>query len=106
MDDERVQIYRQITGFTPSIFQQDLIADRIKDVDRWRKAVIFWMGNAYRPQSVLKVIEYYEQMGKPEFDTQIGSRESFQFTSEPDPPCPYCGKEICWSDHRADMRIQ
>lgn len=59
--DERVQIYTQITGFTPSIFQQDLIADRIKDVDRWRKAIIFWAGNNYRPQSVLRVIEYYEE---------------------------------------------
>lgn len=103
--DERVQIYRQITGFTPSIFQQDLIADRVKDVDRWRKAIVWWAGNAYRPQSVLKVIEYYES-GDKFSRPDVTANDDAVWKSEPDPPCPYCGKEICWSDHRADMHIQ
>lgn len=102
--DLRVQIYREITGFTPSLFQQDLIADRVTNADKWRKAVIWWMGNAYRPQSVIKVIEYYEQIETQSKASDVGRWDGIDH-GEPDPPCPWCGKEICFSDHR-DERNQ
>lgn len=111
MDDERVKVYVEITGFTPSLFQQDLIADRVKDVDKWRKAVIWWASNAYRPQSVGKVIEYYEGIDrfgqKKGPDMTVGAWNGT--ASQPDPPCTFCGRDMCLSNHyeeRQQMPIQ
>ena len=104
--DELVEMYRQITGFTPSIFQQELILDRVTNADRWRKAIIFWMGNMYRPQSVLKVIEYYEQMQVETSKSDVGRWDGIERHAGPDPPCGWCGKEICLSLHTDERNAE
>jgi hypothetical protein len=107
--DERIQIYQRITGFTPSCFQQDLIESRIVNVSRWTEAVTWWMGNGYRAQSVLKVIEYYDQLmsGKDKFGQRTvkadpGRWEPIEYT--PEPPCSFCGKEMCLQLHEDERR--
>lgn len=102
--DERVEMYRQITGFLPSCFQQDLIATRVTDTDKWRKAIIWWMSNDYRPQSVGKVLDYYDSMDQELLskrkgpDMYVGRWDGK--TSEPEPPCQYCGSTVCLMNHR------
>lgn len=68
--DEAVRIYRDALGFLPTPFQQDLITQTVVDIPRWREAVRFWAGNDYRPQSVLKCLDYYESLALP---SQIGN---------------------------------
>lgn len=57
-----LELYRQFFPHAePSCYQQDLIDGSISDIDRWHDTLHFWAGNDYRPQSILKMIEYYEK---------------------------------------------
>ena len=48
--------------YEPPIFSQDLIVSRIADLTRWRTALEFWAANDYRPQSVGKICDYYDEL--------------------------------------------
>ncbi len=100
--DERIEMYQRMTGFTPSIFQQDLIQDRVKDLARWKKAIVFWCSNLYRPQSVGKVLDYYDQLAvtaRPA--AMVGRHEQVSEPIELD-FCPFCHKGRC-SEHNVGM---
>lgn len=71
--------------FTPNIFQQELIEDRVTDLGAWRKVLTVWAGNDYRPQSVFKMLELYDKECRavPETPEQIVAalhREDAQLT--------------------------
>lgn len=48
--------------FTPSCFQQDMLEEAITDMTVWREVLNYWAGNDYRPQSIQKMIDYYNQL--------------------------------------------
>lgn len=86
--------------------------DRIRDA-RLRAAVTWWMGNGYRAQSVLKVIEYYDQLalGKPQYGVPAKPRPSQLDAGRPTPPpqpltlvdddfCPFCKLGTCHTHER------
>lgn len=62
--------------FTPNIFQQEMIEDRVTDLGTWRKVLMFWAGNDYRPQSVFKMLDYYDKecQAVPDTPEEIVSR--------------------------------
>ena len=43
----------------PNIFQQEMIEQTVTDMDVWQETLIFWLGNGYRAQSILKMLDYY-----------------------------------------------
>ncbi len=49
-------------GYDLSIHQQEIIQTRIRDGTNWEKALAFWAGNAYRPQSVGKICDKYDEL--------------------------------------------
>ena len=62
MDDTQpaLTIYAEyFPEFTPSCFQQDLIEQTVTDMEVWRETLLYWAGNGYRPQSILKMLDYY-----------------------------------------------
>lgn len=60
-----LELYRHFfPDFTPTCFQQNMIETLAVDEVRWRKTLEYWAGNAYRPQSIQKMFDYYEQLGK------------------------------------------
>jgi len=57
------QIYAEFfPQFTPSCFQQDLLESAVTDLKLWRETLTFWAGNGYRPQSIQKMISYYDEL--------------------------------------------
>ena len=54
--------HRYFPEFTPSCFQQDMIATLVTDNDAWDKTLLFWASNNYRPQSIGKMLEYYDKL--------------------------------------------
>lgn len=46
-------------------YQMSLIEAMVTDMDRWRQTLEFWAGNAFRAQSVLKMIDYYDKLQPP-----------------------------------------
>jgi hypothetical protein len=58
--------------FIPSIFLQDTITSRITDLPTWRKTLLFWKQNNYRPQSVGKMCDKYDELIK---ERQNGTRK-------------------------------
>lgn len=44
-----------------SLYQQEMIESQVTDFEAWQEAIMFWAGNAYRAESIFKVIEYYKQ---------------------------------------------
>ena len=53
---------RYFPEFTPSCFQQDMIESLVTDNDAWDKTLLFWASNNYRPQSIGKMLEYYDKL--------------------------------------------
>lgn len=93
---------RFFPGHTPSCYQQDLIDGNVTDMVRWRTTLEFWAGNDYRPQSIQKMIDYYEKLdvpkrfepGRPAPDLQIVAAAV----------CETCGSDMCLRDHRYDSQ--
>lgn len=84
-----------------SIYQQEMLAFEITDLDAWKQTIRFWAGNSYRGQSVFKMIEYYKQVINERIKNRTASnvgrwdgtiKDSF-------PPCEYCGDEMCLTVH-------
>jgi biotin operon repressor len=44
------------------IFQQELIESRITDLGAWTDALAFWHSNNYRPQSIGKICDKYDEL--------------------------------------------
>ena len=64
IDVGAIEIYKQFfPQFTPSPFQQDIIEQTVTDADKWTETCKFWALNDYRPQSIGKMLEYYETNG-------------------------------------------
>lgn len=62
-DDPVLVEYRKyFPHFTPTIFQQELILRDVENIDAWREAMEYWLGNSYREASVLKLITYYQEI--------------------------------------------
>lgn len=53
---------RYFPEFTPSCFQQDMIESLVTNNDAWDKTLLFWASNNYRPQSIGKMLEYYDKL--------------------------------------------
>lgn len=50
--------------YTPSIFVQEQMLGNVTDRAAWTDTVRFWAMNQYRPQSVGKMLEYYDKRVK------------------------------------------
>ncbi len=61
--------------YSLSIYQQEIIQDRIRDGTVWHRSLKFWAGNNYRPQSVEKLCNYYDELaaGKHNKEKQDGN---------------------------------
>ena len=44
-----------------SIPQREMIAVKVEDLRAWQSTIDFWVGNGYRPKSILKMLEYYDE---------------------------------------------
>lgn len=105
-------VYKKYFEFMPSPFQLDLMQQSVTDLERWDATCLYWAGNSYRPQSILKMIGYYDDLvtgkqvnGKPRSAWQEVGRNHV-----PDDPnfvfdpasliCDVCGKECCLDLHR------
>ena len=61
-ENPHIAAYKRVfPGARPSIFQLDMIEGMVTDARAWEQAVTFWAANDYRPQSIGKIIEYYNQ---------------------------------------------
>lgn len=62
-DHEMVRIYRDVfpENFL-SVYLQDLVMARIENAQVWRAALDFWAGNSYRPGSVARICDYYDEL--------------------------------------------
>lgn len=92
-----VEMYQNVFSFVPSPFQQDLIEQTITDLVKWREVLIMWAGNDYRPQSVKKMLDYYDELGQAKKQGRFydpGKSDSHQ-DYVPEPTCPKCG-DICF----------
>lgn len=89
---------------TPSCFQQDLLEQTVTNLPAWRKTLMFWASNAYRPQSIGKMLDYYNEVIRETASITVGqsSDEILDVTLE---PCGVCGKEICFQLHREELGI-
>lgn len=62
-EEGMVQVYHEFFPDHPlSPFLQDLIAARVDDLATWRKALTYWQYNSYRPSSVGKICDYYDEI--------------------------------------------
>lgn len=62
-EEEMVRVYREFFPDTPiAPFLQDLIAARVDDAAVWRKALTYWQYNSYRPNSIGKICDYYDEL--------------------------------------------
>ncbi|MEQ1762572.1 MAG: helix-turn-helix domain-containing protein [Pyrinomonadaceae bacterium] len=48
--------------FSPPIFLQETILDRVSDQEIWRQALKYWLENDYRPKSVGKLCDRYDEI--------------------------------------------
>lgn len=81
-ENEYLQAYKQMfPEARPSIFQMELIEGTVDDLRAWRKTLIFWAGNDYRPQSIFKMLDYYKQVKEGTVQT-FESRESREKTEQ------------------------
>ncbi len=62
MSETLATYQRYFPEFTPSCFQQDMIENLVTDNDAWDKTLLFWASNNYRPQSIGKMLEYYDKL--------------------------------------------
>lgn len=61
-NSQALEMYRKMfPHFTPNIFQQELIESYVTDMEVWKEVIEMWEGNAYRPQSIKKMIDCYEE---------------------------------------------
>lgn len=98
---EAVQLYNRFyPNSIPTIFQQELIEDRIKDLIAWRTTLEYWAGNDYRPQSILKMLDYYTEQTRKTASLTVGRSDDVVVTYEPLLPCGTCGADTCLKDHR------
>lgn len=62
-ENEFLKIYKEFyPAYQISIHQQETIETRIRDGTAWRKALMFWATNHYRPQSVGKICDKYDEI--------------------------------------------
>lgn len=103
MSEALTEYQRVFPLHTPTCYQQDLIEYTVTDLPAWRKALMFWASNDYRPQSIGKLLDYYSQVVRGVVKTFEVKRDTVG-TSEPTytPPsaCATCGDELCLKDHR------
>lgn len=62
MSEQIATYQRYFPEFTPSCFQQDMIENLVTNNDAWDKTLLFWASNNYRPQSIGKMLEYYDKL--------------------------------------------
>lgn len=75
-ENEHIAEYRKAFPQTQlTIYQMEMIEFEIHDAKAWKEALRFWAGNSYRPQSVLKMIDYYKQV-------KNGTVQRFEDTSK------------------------
>jgi len=57
-----LDVYKQyFPHFTPSPFQQDLIDNLVTNMDIWHEVLTMWAGNDFRPASIKKMIDLYDE---------------------------------------------
>lgn len=105
-ENESLKAYkRMFPNAQPNIYQMELIEAYATDQEAWKQTLEYWAGNDYRPQSIQKMLDYYKQVlsGAQSFGRKVDVVGKPKLaTYEPDPPCRYCGKEICFLDHREE----
>lgn len=67
-----VKAYRDAFKLTPSAANRALIAEQVTDLERWADTLTYWQQNTYRPESVGKILDRY-QNGDP-FQQQRNGR--------------------------------
>lgn len=62
-EEERLlQIFRErFPTYIPSPFQQDQIYMTVTDITLWTECCDYWVGNAYQPRSINKLLDMYTQ---------------------------------------------
>lgn len=72
-----VEIFETAYPHTKLTLQQKTqIRDRVRDGPRWLAALEFWRINAYRPQSIGKLLEKYEEIGNGQTQRRPDGRKS------------------------------
>lgn len=62
-ENEFLKTYKEFyPAYQISIHQQEIIESRIRDGTAWRTALIFWSTNDYRPKSVGKICDKYDEI--------------------------------------------
>lgn len=104
------EYHRAFPGVRLTIFQQEMIEGQVDDERAWRKALEFWAGNGYRPQSIFKIVDYYKGIvngtnmsfqDKTKIASQVGKWDGEE-SSTPE-FCKVCGKDVCLTWHGAEI---
>jgi hypothetical protein len=107
MENEFVDAYlATFRGSRPSIYQMELITMRVSDLAAWQETLRFWAGNDYRPQSIFKMCDYYDELLKQrrqKSSWQDVGRSDADRTIDAMPACRFCGEDICFQNHREDL---
>lgn len=105
--------YRKVfKHYTPPIFAQEQMLDRITDKAIWKATLYTWGMNDYKPSSVGKMMDYYEQQLRQRASSQVGKYRPEDFAdviydeADLEPVlCKVCGGEWCTA-HLADPCYQ
>lgn len=102
MPGTALQIFQKyFRGASPSCYQQDVVEQTVTNFHVWEECVKYWALNDYRPQSIGKLLDYYTKECKAKADLYVGRSETTT-AYVPDPPCNFCGKDICLDLHREE----
>lgn len=75
-----------------TLYQMDLIEGTVKDERAWQSTIRFWAGNAFRGESVWKMLQYYEEQVQ-KFGMDAPPAETWQ------PDCTECSDvQQIWKD--------
>lgn len=104
-ENEFITAYKRVfPRVSPSIFQLEMIVGRVSDAQAWMETLEFWAGNDYRPQSIFKMCNYYDEVIQKRNPTAWQSVGKWDGTVKQidEKPCETCGQTYCLKDHRFD----
>jgi hypothetical protein len=84
--DEYAKVFPR---YTPSIFVQEQMLAAITDRKVWAETCWTWAMNDYKPSSVGKMLDYYQQKLE-KAPGRFGSRIGQNVEEQPEPNCKQC----------------
>ena len=85
--DEYRKVFRD---YTPPIFVQEQMLMQVDNAEAWKKTCFDWAMNDYKPSSVGKMLDYYQQQLKGRGPTFRQARGQVGKNHEPPRPEPKC----------------